>query len=457
MIRALWFLFTVTLGVFALVWLLDRPGSVVLDWQGYRVETSVAVLIGLVTGIAFATAQGYRIWLFLRRAPLKMTEAWRQRRKQQGYQALTKGMVAVSAGDAEEAIRSVKRAKVLLNEPPLTMLLSAQAAQLNGDEKAAEVFFKAMAENLETEFLGIRGLLGQAIKRNDTKEALNLAQRAHQLRPKSEWAVNHLFDLQTREGLWLEAGVTADELVQNKIISKSESKNLKAVLYYQLGLDAKNVGEEDMAFEQFKRAADNDLAFTPAIAAYANELIKKSQKKKALTLIEKTWKFSPHPSLLEIYWRAGEAGEGLERVRQTDQLIKLNSGHIESQVARVRANLDFALWGEARHQLESIEKQTTDALDSRICYLWAELEEGEHGDLAKAHAWLSRASSVDSQAAWVCRDCGNTVSDWMSTCGNCGSFNAFSWRRPLNVSGLSDQSSALSPKGLAVTPLMKLT
>ena len=49
MIRALWFLFIVTLGVFALVWLLDRPGSVVLDWQGYRAETSIAVLFGLVS------------------------------------------------------------------------------------------------------------------------------------------------------------------------------------------------------------------------------------------------------------------------------------------------------------------------------------------------------------------------------------------------------------------------
>ena len=222
MIRALWFLFIVSLGIFALVWLLDRPGSVVLDWQGYRVETSIAVMLGLVVGIAFAAAQGYRIWLFLRRAPSQMTGAWRQRRKQQGYQALTKGMVAVSAGDAEEAIRSVKRAEALLNEPPLTMLLSAQAAQLNGDEKAAKTFFKAMAENSETEFLGIRGLLGQAVKRDDKKEALNLARHAHRLRPKSEWAANYLFDLETEEGLWLDACITTEKLVRTKTITKDE-------------------------------------------------------------------------------------------------------------------------------------------------------------------------------------------------------------------------------------------
>jgi HemY protein len=64
MLRALWFLFIVTVGIFALVWLLDRPGSVVLDWQGYRIKTSIAVLFGSIIVIAFATALSYRIWLF---------------------------------------------------------------------------------------------------------------------------------------------------------------------------------------------------------------------------------------------------------------------------------------------------------------------------------------------------------------------------------------------------------
>ncbi len=455
MMRALWFLCIITLAVFALGWLLDRPGTVVFDWLGYRVETSIAVLLGIVSGIVFATAQGYRIWLFLRRAPSQLMEAWRQRRKQQGYKALTKGMVAVSAGDAEEALRSVKRAEVLLNEPPLTMLLSAQAAQLNGDEKAAENFFNAMVEDPETEFLGIRGLLGQAVKRDDTEEALSLALRAHQLKPKSEWAAKNLFSLQTRESLWLDARITAETLIQNKMISKSEAKSRKAVLYYLIGLDAKSVGEDGAALDLFKKAANCDLTFAPAIGSYADALIKKNQKKKALMLIEKTWCLTPHPSLLEIYWRACGDSVGLERVHQTDQLCKLNSSHIESKVARVRAHLDLALWGEVRHQLESIVKQVPEALDSRICYLWAELEEGEHGDMMKAHAWLSRASSVDSQAAWVCSDCGNTVSDWMASCGNCASFNTFSWRRPLNVLGLRDQSSASSEKGLSVIPSLK--
>lgn len=440
MIRALWFLFLVSIGVFALVWLADRPGSLVLEWQGYRVETSVAMLIGTIVAVSVTTALSYRIWLFLRRAPSQLSDAWKQRRKQQGYQALTRGMVAVSAGDAEEARRSVKRAEVLLNEPPLTMLLSAQTAQLNGDEKAAETFFKAMTENPETEFLGIRGLLSQAVKQGETSDALQLARRAYRLRPKSEWVANHLFDLQTREGLWLDARVTSDELARNHTIDKAEAKHRSAALYYQLGLEAQSSGDEADAFSQFKKAAENDLGFAPAVATYAQAMIKKGRLRKAISILEKAWTLSPHPSLLGIYWQAAEANDGLEQVRATERLCKINAGHMESHVARTRAALGAQLWGEARQQLEQVGVTHGDNLDSRICRLWAELEEGEHNDLTKAHSWLTRASVADSEAQWVCGDCGNTIPEWMVRCGNCDGFNSFTWRRPLHVAGLLAQT-----------------
>src|SRR3546814_2760390 len=79
------------------------------------------------------------------------------------------------------------------------MLLSAQAAQLNGDETAARRYFEAMLEKDDTAFLGIRGLLTQALKAGDDAEALRLARRAHRLRPDAAWARSeeHTSDLQS--------------------------------------------------------------------------------------------------------------------------------------------------------------------------------------------------------------------------------------------------------------------
>ncbi|HIM42524.1 MAG TPA: heme biosynthesis protein HemY, partial [Rhodospirillales bacterium] len=150
MFRALVFFAILAAAIWGAVSLADHPGSVSLQWGGYRVDTSFAVLLAIVTVLAVAAALIYRFWIYLRRAPRRVLWAWRAKRRQQGYQALTRGMVAVAAGDANEARREAKRADALLDEPPLTMLVSAQAAQMRGDEKAAGDFFKAMMERPET-------------------------------------------------------------------------------------------------------------------------------------------------------------------------------------------------------------------------------------------------------------------------------------------------------------------
>ena len=158
MARALWFLFVLGLLVIAAVWLADNPGSVTVYWRDYRADTSVALLLVAVALIAVAAAAAYRLWRFIRRAPASLSRAGRERRRRRGYLALTQGLVAVAAGDAEEARHQVKRADGLLDDPPLTLLLSAQAAQLAGDEGAGGNYFAAMLERPETEFLGLRGL-----------------------------------------------------------------------------------------------------------------------------------------------------------------------------------------------------------------------------------------------------------------------------------------------------------
>ena len=54
MLRLILFLLTVAAAAFGLSWLADRPGSLLITWQGYEIETSVfrasvmlAALIGL--------------------------------------------------------------------------------------------------------------------------------------------------------------------------------------------------------------------------------------------------------------------------------------------------------------------------------------------------------------------------------------------------------------------------
>ncbi|MEK9723339.1 MAG: heme biosynthesis HemY N-terminal domain-containing protein [Rhodospirillaceae bacterium] len=437
MLRALWFLALVVAAALAVVWLIDRPGTVALDWQGYRIETSVAVLAAMAMVLAVIAALVYRIYLALRRAPARVGEAWRGRRRQKGYQALTRGMVAVAAGDADEARRQEKRAQVLLNEPPLTMLLSAQAAQLNGDDAAAAKFFQAMSEETDTEFLGVRGLLNQALARGDDAEALALARRAYRLRPKSEWVANQLLALQIRGGQWLDAQVTSEELGRIGVTDKAHARHNKAVLALQQGIEARAAGDPETAASKFKAAYYHDPPFVPAVLAHAGMVIDTGKLKRAADVIEKAWRVAPHPDLVLPYWRASGAEDGLAIVKATERLAAANAGHRESHVALARAALEARLWGEARTHLKAVTDDAGDD-EARVCRLWAELEEAEHGDTEAARRWLTRAFLAASDRAWVCGDCGNAVAVWSAICGNCLGFDTFTWRTPPHVQRLAD-------------------
>src|SRR5688572_11871689 len=153
--RALLFFVKLAVIVGIAVWVAERPGTVTLRWLNWELHSTVGVLILAVVVAATIAALIYRLWRLTIRSPRDYLRRRAHRRRERGFRALTQGMVAVAAGDAEEAKRQARRAATLLNEPPLTLLLAAQAAQLDGDEEAARDYFTRMIERDETAFLGL--------------------------------------------------------------------------------------------------------------------------------------------------------------------------------------------------------------------------------------------------------------------------------------------------------------
>jgi len=430
MIRALRYFIIIGLLAAAAVWLAEQPGAVSLQWGGYQIDTSFGVMAVGLGILAITSGLLYRLWLFVCRAPGSVRMTWRGHRRGRGYQALTKGMVAVAAGDAEEARRQARKADNLLSEPPLTMLLSAQAAQLSGDERAAERFFRAMTENRETEFLGLRGLLNQAMQRQDMDAAVALARRAHNLKPDSEWVSQSLFELQTRSAKWLDAGVTVKEAAKNRHLSSPESRHRQAVLACQMSCEAIEKGDQTEAKKQAKNALNLDNAFLPAALVLARHYAETGKVRKAAALAERLWAQEPHPALAELYALAPEVGKPLDRVKAAERLAGFNPGHIESDLAIARAALDADLWGQARKHLMSAG---VDEPSARVCRMMADLEEAEHGDVGKARQWLVRSSHAGPDPAWVCSSCGHTVESWSATCAGCQGFDTFAWCTPPHV------------------------
>jgi HemY protein len=445
--RALRFLFVLGAVAAGTAWLANQQGAANFEWGGYRVETTTTVLIAAVVAVAVATALLYRLCLFICGVPAALGRVRRDGRQRRGFLALTRGMVAVAAGDAEDARRQGKRAEGLLDDPPLTMLLSAQAAQLAGDERAAEKFFTAMLARPETEFLGLRGLLAQSLKQADWQQALTLARRAYRLKPKSEWVAANLFDLQLRAGQWADAEMTLAESVRGALVGAEEGERRRAVLLHQRSLEAGAQADGAASLRLARQAFESDPAFIPGAVRLARLLLAAGKERKAVQAIERAWRRQPHPDLAEIYRAARPGSDALERLRALQHLADLNPGHAESHLTVARAALDARLWGEARKHLEAANGA---AASAPACRLMAELEESENGDTVRAREWLTRASVADPGPAWVCSDCGMVVAEWTALCPKCSSFDSLSWRRPPRVASLAAGTKVETPVALQV-------
>lgn len=442
-VRWLFYFAGVAALVAAAVWLADNAGSVTLSWRGWRVDTSVAVLIAAGAIVLVAAGILHRLWLLIVRAPRDLRQSWRRKRRERGYEALTRGMVAIAAGDADEARRQSRRAEGLLDEPPLTLLLAAQAAQLAGDEQAAARFFSTMSEKPETEFLGVRGLLGQAIKRGERKSALDLARRAWRLRPASAWAADVLFDLEAKEGRWLDAKATLGEAIRRGAIRKETARRRESALLIELARAAAAGGRAEEALGLAGEAHRLQPASVPAARAYVRALLEEGKLRKAAAALERTFALEPHPELAELYPRARRAANALAAAREVQRLIQTQPAHPESRLALARALAAAKLWGEARRALEGFG----DNPPARICRLMAEIEETERGDMGESRRWLMRAQLADPDPAWVCDACGTAAEDWRAVCPKCGTFDSLYWRSPPKAAALVAPSAAPGGEG----------
>jgi HemY protein len=437
LIRSLSFIVVVGGLVWVAVTLSDFPGVVSLEWAGWRIDTSVAVLLGVVTFISLTIALAYRFALFLRHTPSKIKTNWLNKRRNRGYQALTRGMVAVAAGDAAEARHQANRADALLDELPLTLLVSAQAAQMSGDEAAAVKYFTAMVNRPDTEFLGLRGLYNQANKNGDKAEALSLARRAYRLKPKSTWVAIDMFDLQISNGQWLDAKVTAADLQRRKLIDPGIAKRHEAVLSYQLSLEAQKSGDSESAEDHLRNSIKLAPDFIPAVVNLAAIWVDNNKAPKAIKIIKKTWATAPNSALLSSYWMACGVTNAVDKVRAIKKLTDQCPDHLESLIALAQASLEARLWGEARQFLEVVLTKDSSP-PGRVCRLLAELEESENADKKLAREWLVRESQASADPMWVCNYCEIGDEQWSVTCQKCGEFDSYYWRPPHAILGIKE-------------------
>ncbi|MDO8534544.1 MAG: heme biosynthesis HemY N-terminal domain-containing protein [Xanthobacteraceae bacterium] len=426
MIRIVLFLVGTAVIALGAAWIADRPGEIVMTWQGWRISTTVTVAAAaLLAAVVFAVT----VWSLIRfvlRSPHRVAALIRERRKLRGWRTISRGLIAVGTGNVMLAKRSAGEARKLLGPEPLTLLLSAQAAQLGGETKTAEAEFRIMLDHKETRPLGLRGLYIEARRRSDAASALAFAEQAMRADPALTWAGEALIEFQCRAGDWIGALQVLERQIAAKAIGKAAGKRRRAVLIaaQALALEETDPGRaRELATEAARLAPD----LVPA-AALAGRLHGAAGKlRKAARMIEKAWAVSPHPELAEVYAELRPGDTARDRLKRVKALVERTPGHIESLLAVARAALDAHDFGQARDRLAPLLGEPT----QRACLLMAEIEATEHGDHGKAREWTARAVRARRDPAWVAD--GYVAERWLPASPLSGKLDAFGWSVPPSV------------------------
>jgi HemY protein len=436
MYRIILFLLLIALAAWGAAWVADQPGDVVLAWHGWQVHATLPVF-ALAFGIAIVAAVvAWSILRVLWRLPEKIRKSRRERRHARGRHAITQGLLAIGHGDSAGARLHADVARRHAEGDPLTLLLQAQSAQLDGDRNAAREAFQAMATREDTRLLGLRGLFIEAQRADDVVAAVTIAEEAWKTSPSSAWAAQAVLGFRCAKGDWMGALAILDNNLASGQIDKETYRRQRGVLLTARALELETA-DRDQSREVVMEAVKLAPTLVPAAVLSAKFQSEAHQIRRAMRLVEAAWLAQPHPDLADAYAHVKLGDSARQRLVRIETLAAKMPGHFESRLAVARAAIDASEFGKAREALAPL----VDAPTQRVAMLMAEIERTEHGDSGKARAWTLRAVRALHDPVWTAD---GYVSDrWRPVSPVSGRLDAFQWQMPL--SALPSGNGAVEP------------
>ena len=426
MFRLLILLAAVALAAWGLMWFAENPGVVTVTWGGVEYRFSLMLGVGAVAAVAIVWSIAWGILRFVFRIPSLMTIASRARRQERGLAAVSRGLIAVGAGDTRAATRHAAEARRLLERHPMTRLLQAQAAQLVGDNRAAVAAYSELLEHDDTHALALRGLHVEARRAGDHEAALQYAKRANANSPAA-WAGQAVLDDHARRGDWTGALATVDSNASARLIDKPTANRWRAVIKTAM---ANELMERDpkgaMALAQ--EACRLAPTLVPAAAIFGRLAASSGDYRRATKALESAYAQTPHPDLAATYLRVRHGDLADDRLARARSLARVAPTDPELMLTVGRAAIEAHVRDAARAAIAPLL-----ASDSphgrptrRVCLLMADIEEAE-GHQGAVREWLGRAARAPRDKAWVAD---GYITDRWTPVSPSGALDAFVWRTP---------------------------
>jgi HemY protein len=424
MVRIFSFLILLAMAALGAAWVADQNGGVVLSWNGWRAETSLPVLALIVLIVVIAALLAWTIIRAFWKAPARMRHRWHERRRAKARHAITQGLIAIGTGDSSLAHRYAGTAKRLAEHDPLTLLLQAQTAQLEGDRSGAQRAFHAMAERKDMRLLGLRGLFIEAQRNDDLHTAVATAEEALKIAPTSSWASHAVLGFRCARSDWDGALDLLDSHYAASLIETAPYRRQRGVLLTARALELED-RDRDLARKSVMEAIKYAPQLVPAAVLAAKFYSEDNQIRRAMRTVEAAWAANPHPDLADAYAHVRLGDSARERLARVEMLAQKAPDDRESRLAVARAAIEASEFDRAREALVPLLAAPT----QRVALLMADLERAGNHDEGRAREWTARAVRAAPDPAWTAD---GYVSDrWRPVSPVTGRLDAFQWVTPV--------------------------
>ena len=408
-------------------WLISLPGTLTLEAAGYRMQPRLGAAIFMFIIVAIVVIG---LWAIVRRilsAPRNMARRSRERRREQGVEALSDAIVALQAGDPARARMLAREAQARLPANAAARLLEARADLALGDMPAAREHYRALIASEKTAVAALTGLYDQARAQHRPEAALTFARKALALAPQSGWAADAVFDDLTRRGQWADAVAMVNAEQATSREERARKRRRQAVIETARAREAETgnpLAALDHALTALKLLPD----FVPAALIAARIHINRGDTRKAMSLLRRIWRATGHPDIAALYAHAQPGASAVERLKRLGEIIETPPPHRAAGMALARAAIDAYDWPLARQALAPfVGPEATQGVAS----LMAEIEEGQSGDQGKAREWLARAVRAPRDPAWTAD--GLVSDEWEPMSPVSGKLDAFEWKVPMTI------------------------
>lgn len=452
----LWSLLKILLFVAAVAGLTLGAERLLQTDEGLRVSVAnMEFTLGPLQTVIVVLALVAAVWLlfkaialivaslrFLNGDETAISRYFNRNREARGFQALVDGMMALASGEPKQAMAKAAKAEKLLGRPELTNLISAQAAEMQGDSARALDYYKRLLPDKQTKFAGVRGALRQKIAMGDKDLALKLAEKGFALKPGHPEMQQTLLGLQADHRDWAGARKTLLAKQRSGALPKDVYQRRDGVLALQQSQDLAAAGDiagaRDSAIEANRLSPD----LVPAACAAARALVAHGSPKPAAKLLKKAWSKAPHPELAAAFAEIAPNETPRARLDRFAPLLQLLPDHPETRMLHAELLIAAEDFPAARRALGGLAEGTATA---RVLTIMAAIERGEGSADAVVRGWLTRALVAPRGPQWVCDKCQNIHGNWVAICTNCGAFDTLAWREPPEGAGPSPTQTEMLP------------